>query len=93
MKVKVTAHIYHCKYSWEEKGEFLLFYAKVDDTDTMIHVGEQEVEVDVPDSFDPRAQQIAALEKKKQKVMADYQKMVAEINERISNLQALEYTA
>jgi hypothetical protein len=93
MKVKVTAHIYHCKYSWEEKGEFLLFYAKVDDTETMIHVGEQEVEIDVPDNYDPRAQQIAALEKQKQKVMADYQKMVAEINDRISNLQALEYTA
>lgn len=93
MKIKITAHVYHCKYSWEEKGEFLLFYAKVDDTDTMIHVNEQEVEIEVPDSYDPRAQQIAALEKKKQKVMADYQKMVNEINERISNLQALEYTA
>jgi hypothetical protein len=93
MKVKVTAHIYHCKYSWEEKGEFLLFYAKVDDTETMIHVGEQEVEIDVPDNYDPRAQQIAALEKHKQKVMADYQKMVTDINEKISKLQALEYTA
>jgi hypothetical protein len=93
MKVKVTAHIYHCKYSWEEKGEFLLFYAKVDDTETMIHVGEQEVEIEVPDNYDPRAQQIAALEKQKQKVMADYQKMVTEINDRISNLQAITYTA
>ena len=93
MKVKVTAHIYHCKYSWEEKGEFLLFYAKVDDTETMIHVGEQEVEIEVPDNYDPRAQQIAALEKQKQKVMADYQKMVNDINEKISKLQAIEYTA
>lgn len=93
MKIKVTAHIYHSKYSWEKNGEFLLFYAKVDDTETMIHVGEQEVEIDVPDSFDPRAQQIAALEKQRQKVMADYQKTVTEINERISKLQALEFTA
>jgi hypothetical protein len=93
MKIKVTAHIYHCKYSWEEKGEFLLFYAKVDDTESMIHVGEQKVEIDVPDNYDPRAQKIAALEKQKQKVMADYQKTVTEINDRISKLQALEYTA
>jgi chaperonin cofactor prefoldin len=70
-----------------------LFYAKVDDTDSMIHVSEQEVEIEVPDNYDPRAQQIAALEKQKQKVMADYQKMVTDINERISKLQALEYTA
>ncbi len=93
MKIKITAHVYYCKYSWEEKGEFLLFYAKVDDTETMIHVSEQEVEIDVPDNYDPRAQQVAALEKQKQKVMADYQKTVTEINDRISKLQALEYTA
>jgi len=93
MKVKVTAHIYFSKYSWEEKGEYLLFYAKIDDSETMAHVSSQEIEVDIPDDYDPRAQQIAALEKQKQKVMADYQKTVTEINERISKLQALEYTA
>lgn len=92
MKVKVNAHIYHNQYLWQETGEFLLFYAKVDDTETMIHVGKQEFEIDVPDDYDPRAQKIAALEKHKQKVMADYQKTVTEINERISKLQALEYT-
>jgi hypothetical protein len=45
----------------------------------------------VPDNYDPRAQQIAALETLKQKVMADYHKSVMEINDRISKLQALEY--
>ena len=93
MKVKVTAHIYFSKYSWEEKGEYLLFYAKVDDSETMAHVSSQEIEVEIPDDYDPRAQQIAALEKQKQKAMADYQKTVTDINERISKLQALEYTA
>jgi hypothetical protein len=36
---------------------------------------------------------MAALEALKQKVMADYQISVMEINDRISKLQALEYTA
>lgn len=93
MKVKVTAHIYHSQYSWQETGDFLLLYAKVDDTEAMIRIGEQEFEIDVPDNFDPRAQKIAALEKHKQKVMADYHKTVTEINDRISKLQAIEYTA
>jgi hypothetical protein len=84
MKIKLTTHIHFVKYS---------FSVKLDDTDYRTYVGEQEVEVEVPDNYDPRAQQIAALEKQKQKVMADFQKSVAEINERISNLQALEYTA
>lgn len=89
MKVKTTAHIYYHKYQWEEQGEFLLFYAKIDDTETQFHVCEQEIEIEVPDNFDHRAQQIEALEKKKQKVMADYQKTVTEINNRINNLKAI----
>lgn len=93
MKVKITAHVHYNKYSWDEEGSFDVFPFKFPDDDHRTYVGEQEIEVDVPDNYDPRAQQIAALEKQKQKVMADFQKSVAEINERISNLQALEYTA
>jgi len=93
MKVKVTAHIYYCKWSWEEKGEYEIFSMKFSDDDHRTYVGEQEIEVDVPDNYDPRAQQIAALEKQKQKVMADFQKTVNDINEKISKLQAIEYTA
>ena len=92
MKVKTTVHIFYSKYSWEDKGEYLVFYAKVDDDEHRTYIGEQEVEIEVPDNYDPTAQKIAALEKKKQKVMADYQKTVNEINERISKLQAIEYT-
>lgn len=93
MKVKTTIHIFYSKYSWEEKGEYLVFYAKVDDDESRTYVGQQEIEIEVPDDYDPRAQKIAALEKHKKKVMADYQKTLMEINERISKLQAIEYTA
>jgi hypothetical protein len=93
MKIKLTAHIHYAKYSWEDKGEFQILFCKLEDDDSRTYIGEQQVEVEVPDNYDPRAQQIAALEKKKQKVMADYQKSVNEINDRISKLQALEYTA
>ncbi len=93
MKIKIKAYIHFEKYTWEKEGSFQLYCVQLDDSDRRTYVGEQEVEVEVPDNYDPRAQQIAALEKHKQKVMADFQKSVAEINERISNLQALEYTA
>jgi hypothetical protein len=93
MKIKTTIHIFHSQYSWEEKGEYLVFYAKIPDDDSRTYVGEQEIEIEVPDNYDPRAQQIAALEKHKQKVMADFQRSVDGINEKISKLQALEYKA
>jgi hypothetical protein len=90
MKIKITAHIHFNKHSWETEGRFDLFSIKLDDTDYRTYVGEQEVEIEVPEDYDPRAQQIAALEKQKQKVMADFQKSVDEINERISKLLAVE---
>ena len=93
MKTTITAHLHYRKYEFDEKGTFELFSCKLDDNDGRTYIGPREVEVDAPDDYDPRPQQIAALEKYKQKVMADFQKTVTEINTRISNLQALEYTA
>jgi hypothetical protein len=92
MKIKTTIHIYHTQYSWDESGLYEVLSFKTANTEHRIYIGEQEIEIEVPEDFDPRAQKIAALEKHKQKVMADYHKTVMEINERISNLQALEYT-
>ena len=90
MKIKTMAHIHLQKYSWEEKGEYRLASFKLDDNENRTYVGEQEIEIEVPDNYDPRAQQIAALEALKQKVMADYHKSVMEINERIGKLLAVE---
>jgi hypothetical protein len=93
MKIKTTVYIFHSQYSWEDKAEYLVFYAKIDDCDHRTFVCEQEIEIEVPDNYDPRAQKIAALQAQKQKVMADYQKTVTEINARISKLQAIECAA
>jgi hypothetical protein len=93
MKLKATVHVYYQKYSWEEKGKFSVYPFKIDDSEHLTYVGQQEVEINVPEDYDPRAQQIAALKAQKQKVMADFQKTVDTINEKISKLQALEYTA
>ena len=90
MKIKTTAHVHYQKYAWQEKGEYRLASFKLDDTAERTYVGEQEIDVDIPDDYDPRAQQIAALEALKQKVMADYHKSVMEINDRIGKLLALE---
>jgi hypothetical protein len=92
MKIKLTAHIHYNKYQWEDEGQYQIWFAKMDDAEHRTYVGEQEVEIDVPDNYDPRAQQIAALESHKQKVMADYCKTVNEINDRISKLQAIEFS-
>ena len=93
MKILTTIHVHYQKNSWETEGKFIVFYVQLDDTEDRTYVGPQEVEIEVPENYDPRAQQVAALEALKQKVMADYHKSVTEINDRISKLLALEYTA
>ena len=93
MKILTTIHVHYQKHSWETEGKFIVFYVQLDDTQDRTYVGPQEIEIEVPDDYDPRAQQIAALEAMKQKVMADFQKSVTDINRQISMLQALEHTA
>ena len=51
------------------------------------------IEVDIPDDFDPRAQQVEMLKAEKQKAMADFQALVTSIDRKISELTALEYVA
>lgn len=81
------------KYSWEKENRFEIYSAQLDDSEYRTYVCAQEVEIHIPENYDPRAQQIAALEQHKQEIMADFEKSVHDIDERISKLQALEYTA
>jgi hypothetical protein len=93
MKIKTTVHIFFQSYPWEKEPKFIVFCARIDDSEYQTYVGPQEVEVEVPDDFDPRPNKIAALEKQKQQVTADYHKSVMEINDRLSKLLALEHSA
>jgi len=93
MKVKKLVHIYFEKFSWEEQGKHAIYSFKVDNSNDRIYINSQEIEIEVPDDFDPRPQQIAVLEAKKVKAMAEFHETVMQINEQISKLQALEYTA
>jgi hypothetical protein len=93
MKIKTIIHVHFVKYSWEAQGHFEAMSYQIKDDTNYSYVGPQEIEVDVPDHFDPRPAQSAVLEAQKQKVMADFQKSVTDINRRISELSALEQTA
>jgi hypothetical protein len=92
MKIKQTIHVHFSKWDFEETGEYVIYSHKFEDTDFRAHICECEIEIEIPDDFDPRPQQIAALEQKKQEAMAEYQNTLTEINERISRLQAITYT-
>ena len=91
MKIKIAVYVYFQKYTWQDKGIYQVFSYKYEDDENRTFVSEQEIEIEVPDKYDPMAQKIASLESQKEKAMSDYNDTVMEINERISKLQALEY--
>ena len=93
MKIKAKVYVHFQKYEWEDEGTYQVYSFKANDDDTRTFVCEQEIEIEVPDNYDPTAQMIAALQAKKEKAMSDYNNTVMNINARISKLQALEYTA
>ena len=61
--------------------------------DERIAINEFDVEVDIPDDFDPRPAQIKALQEKQSKAAAAFHAMNTEIMRQINELQALEMTA
>jgi hypothetical protein len=95
MKVPVKAylfmeHEYTADYSAKEWRP-ALWKCEVGDAEDRIFIGERNVEIEIPDDFNPVQAQVAALEKQKLAALALYQQSVAEINERLSKLQAIEH--
>ena len=51
------------------------------------------IEIEVPDDFDPRAKTVEILQKKKQELMAEFQKRVNDIDDQIQRFTAITYEA
>ena len=62
------------------------------DSDGLIFVKEIDVDVEVPDDFDPRPAQIAALQEKQKQAAAAFQAHTTETMRKINELQAFEMT-
>ena len=65
---------------------------KIVDSGRLIFVKEIDVDVEVPDDYDPRPAQIAALKEKQKQAAADFQAHTTETMRKINELQALEMT-
>lgn len=94
MKVQINSYIgYREPYSVGDHGFTLLSYDPSEFDSGWVRVGKHVCEVEVPDNFDPRPEMVKALEKEKLRAKEDFSKKVMEIDRRINELLALEYTA
>jgi hypothetical protein len=67
-----------------------LWAHKAADSESRIFIREIAVEVEPPEDFNPVPAQVTALEAEKARALAEYQKSVAEINERLSKLLCIQ---
>lgn len=93
MKTKAKVNVF-MEYEWTEDYKSkewrpTIWRSRVEDDPTRVWISEQEIEIDVPDDFNPVPKIVASLEEEKRKALADYQRRVAEINEQLSKLLAL----
>jgi hypothetical protein len=91
MKVTVKGYLHQCQYSWMSEPEFVLLSTLYKNNTDYIPVRQEpyEFEAEVPDSFDPRPQQIAALEEQKRKLQAEFAQSVAKIDDQIKKYLAI----
>ena len=90
MKVTIKGFISYKKDGWS-KGNDYHFYKHDMSEHGYVTVMPHEIAVEVPDDFDPRPQQVAALEAEKQKARAEFHARVTEIDRQIQSLLAIEH--
>lgn len=89
--VKCFVHQVLNKYaSADTPPEFHAFGGDMSQFPDYLMIGPAEFEFDVPDSFNPIAAQVSALEKQAEKLAEEYRRNAAMIRDRISKLQCIE---
>lgn len=91
MKVKISTIVHEVQYGPGDEKRYMFFASDMTGK-YYAAVCPVEVEVEIPDNFDPRPGQIAALEAQKASIRAEFAAKVKEIDDAIANMQALEYT-
>ena len=88
----IEGFITYKKYEWQEQPSISFSTydpAKYGMSDTVV-IRDHSFEVEVPDDFDPRPEQIKNLEAEKNKLKNEFQARVIEIEKQINKLLALE---
>ena len=94
MKVTITGFVHaRARRDYEMSDaptEYSFFtFDATDSSMGYMKIGPASFEYELPAEWNPVAAEVASLEAKKAKALADYQQTVSEINDRLSKLQAI----
>lgn len=92
-KHRIKGYITSTQYglSGEPTINFATYKPSAEYSPNTVVVAEHEIEVEVPDNFDPRPAMVESLQEQKRLAEAEFGKKVREINQRIQSLLALEH--
>jgi hypothetical protein len=95
-KITFNGHVWAKKERWDREHRFAWYEG--DDSSTFLRyergylpIGAVSFEFEIPDSFNPVTAEIESLNIQKKAIEIAFHKRVAEINDRICNLQCLEF--
>ena len=85
----MLAHHWDFQQADEVTWSFCTYYSPEDPPASVVMAFPHSLEIEVPDQVNVVAGLVANLEAAKTKALADYQRTVATINDRLSKLQAI----
>lgn len=90
MKQTISGYVYEVQYSWESKPNYMMMASKNVEDEAYTLIGPASFDYEIPATFNPVAQKLAALEAGKEQALQDYLRTKAMFEEKISKLQCLE---
>lgn len=90
-QVQITGHVYEQHYSWETESVFIVSCIACMSDENRTYVGPVQITYEIPDGYNPTAQKLAALAKKREAACKEFADTVRAIDEQISKLQAIEF--
>lgn len=93
MKTKIKAFVHWQKFDWEEDASFEVYSVDMTSSNSAerILVCETEIEVEIPDDFDPTPGRIERLKAAKQEILAKAHVQAENIEEQIQRLLCIEH--
>lgn len=92
MNVTVKGILHWTKQQWETDPQYQIFRCDMSDVSPeYIAIKPVNIELEIPDDFDPVPRQIEALKAKKQEILADAQFKANNIEEQIQRLLCIEH--
>jgi hypothetical protein len=94
-KIELTAFVLARKESYMTKPEFSIASYDASKSEhnalNFMYVGEFPVSYEIPETFNLNASQIDVLQREKDQISREFAERVKRINDRISELQCIEY--